>query len=64
MKIRERGDHNVMRATIPTILMLSKEDPASDLRDQKGRLRGLRGSTESTDQNELRGRRRLTGLNE
>jgi hypothetical protein len=64
MKISGRGDHNIMRATVPTILMLSKEDPASDLRDQKGRLRELRRSTESTDQNELRGRKRLNGLNE
>jgi hypothetical protein len=64
MKTRGRGDHNAMRATIPTILMLSKEDSASDMRDQKGRLRELRGPTESTDQNELRGRRRLNGLNE
>jgi hypothetical protein len=64
MKIRGRGDHNVMRATIPTILMLNKEDSASDLRNQKGQLRELRESTESTDQNELRGRKRLNGLNE
>jgi hypothetical protein len=64
MKTPGRGDHNVMIPMIPTILMLSKEDSASDLRDQKGQLRELRGSTESTDQIELRGRRRLNGLTE
>jgi hypothetical protein len=55
MKIRGRGDHNVMRATIPTIptiLMLSKEDLASGLRDQKGRLRELRELIDQTEPKE------------